>query len=293
MLARFLLTACLVMTGLLSATTASARELRMAFDEVPATLDIHEQLSESVLQLAHISFDPLIRWTRELSFEPRLATSFQRLDENTVRFKLRKGVQFHRGYGEFTAKDVVFSHSLMVRDDSIATLGDLWRQVDSVETPDDYTVVFHFTNPVTKVTAEYAFARSGDLKIVSKAQFDKEGDATWDHPAGTGSYEFVERSPGLNIVYKAVENHWSGVTPASPYVSMFRDIPVFSFMALGAIVGWLLYLAWVSFLSVAWSNATNLTERVVQLSEITRDFPRAIETLPVDHVSGLCYEVAC
>ena len=89
MLARLLLTACLVMTGLLSATTASARELRMAFDEVPATLDIHEQLSLSVLQLSHISFDPLIRWTRELSFEPRLATSFQRLDETTVRFKLR------------------------------------------------------------------------------------------------------------------------------------------------------------------------------------------------------------
>jgi len=50
------------------------------------------------------------------------------------------------------------------------------------------------------------------------------------------------------------------VTPASAHISLFRDIPVLSFMALGAIVGWILYLAWVSFLSVAWSNATNLTD---------------------------------
>ncbi len=51
-----------------------------------------------------------------------------------------------------------------------------------------------------------------------------------------------------------------GQTPASPYISFFRDIPMLSFMALGAIVGWILYLVWVSFLSVAWSNATNLTD---------------------------------
>lgn len=53
-----------------------------------------------------------------------------------------------------------------------------------------------------------------------------------------------------------------GETPASPFISFFRDVPVLSFMALGAVVGWLLYLAWVTFLSVAWSNSTNLTDGV-------------------------------
>ncbi|WP_292833205.1 phospho-N-acetylmuramoyl-pentapeptide-transferase [Microbacterium sp.] len=51
-----------------------------------------------------------------------------------------------------------------------------------------------------------------------------------------------------------------GQTPASPYISFFRDIPMLSFMALGAVVGWIVYLIWVSFMSVAWSNATNLTD---------------------------------
>ncbi|EIC08744.1 Phospho-N-acetylmuramoyl-pentapeptide-transferase [Microbacterium laevaniformans OR221] len=51
-----------------------------------------------------------------------------------------------------------------------------------------------------------------------------------------------------------------GETPASPYVSFFRDIPMLSFFALGAVVGWIVYLIWITFISVAWSNSTNLTD---------------------------------
>lgn len=51
-----------------------------------------------------------------------------------------------------------------------------------------------------------------------------------------------------------------GETPGSPYISLFRDISALSFMALGAVVGWILYLVWTSFLTVAWSNSTNVTD---------------------------------
>jgi len=51
-----------------------------------------------------------------------------------------------------------------------------------------------------------------------------------------------------------------GDSIGSPYVSFFRDIPVLSFMALGLIAGWIIYLIWVSFLGVLWSNAANLTD---------------------------------
>ncbi|MEZ3160884.1 phospho-N-acetylmuramoyl-pentapeptide-transferase [Microbacterium sp. BWT-B31] len=51
-----------------------------------------------------------------------------------------------------------------------------------------------------------------------------------------------------------------GQTPASAYVSLFRDIPVLSFMALGVIAGWILYTVWVSFIGVAFSNGVNVTD---------------------------------
>ncbi|MGZ0711051.1 phospho-N-acetylmuramoyl-pentapeptide-transferase (plasmid) [Coraliomargarita sp. W4R53] len=51
-----------------------------------------------------------------------------------------------------------------------------------------------------------------------------------------------------------------GQTAASPYVSFFRDIPVLSFMFLGPIIGWILYLAWVSFIGTAASNSVNVAD---------------------------------
>ncbi|MDN3311900.1 phospho-N-acetylmuramoyl-pentapeptide-transferase [Microbacterium oryzae] len=50
------------------------------------------------------------------------------------------------------------------------------------------------------------------------------------------------------------------LTPGSAYISFFRDIPLLSFMALGPILGWFLYLAWLALLGVGFSNSVNLTD---------------------------------
>ncbi|MCB1829031.1 MAG: ABC transporter substrate-binding protein, partial [Gammaproteobacteria bacterium] len=74
-----------------------AKTLRLAYDADPVSLDPHEQLSGGMLQLSHMIFDPLVRWNKETQFDGRLATSWERLDKFTVRFKLRQGVKFHSG----------------------------------------------------------------------------------------------------------------------------------------------------------------------------------------------------
>ncbi|HAC27058.1 MAG TPA: nickel/dipeptide/oligopeptide ABC transporter substrate-binding protein, partial [Marinobacter hydrocarbonoclasticus] len=86
----------------------ATKELKMAYDADPVTLDIHEQLSGGILQLSHMTFDPLLRWTKDLGFEPRLAESWERVDDKTMRFKLREGVKFHSG-NELTTADVKFT----------------------------------------------------------------------------------------------------------------------------------------------------------------------------------------
>ncbi|MGZ2802740.1 hypothetical protein AAER16_28940, partial [Pseudomonas aeruginosa] len=51
-----------------------------------------------------------------------------------------------------------------------------------------------------------------------------------------------------------------GQTPASGYISIFRDIQVLSLFALGPILGWLLYLAWISLIGTATSNSVNVAD---------------------------------
>jgi ABC-type transport system substrate-binding protein len=164
----------------------------------------------------HLQFEPF--WETLLGIDPKtgdyipaLATKWEiSPDFKQWTFHLRKGVQFHNGYGEFTSQDVVHAHSLVTRKDSTATLAPFWRTVEKIDTPDKHTAIFHFKDPAMP-TNRFAFARSGDLRMSSKAQWDKEGVAGLDkNPAGTGPFMYAGRQTGLNIVFKRNDKHWSG-----------------------------------------------------------------------------------
>jgi ABC-type transport system substrate-binding protein len=166
-----------------------------------------------------LQFDPFLETLLDIDpktgeFTPRLADKWEASpDLKEWTFWLHKGVQFHNGWGEFTAKDVVHSHSMMLREDATASFVGIWRLVDEVKVVDDYQVVFRMKNP--SATLPYAVSRSGDLRMVSKAQWDKEGIEGFDkRPAGTGSYRYVARQLGQSISYERVDNHWRGETPA-------------------------------------------------------------------------------
>lgn len=110
----------LLMILLFFVSTAGAKTLKLAMDADPVSLDPHVQLSGGMLQYSHMVFDPLVRWTQDMQFEPRLAEKWERLDENTVRFHLRKGVKFHSG-NPFTAKDIVWTLERLKQSQDVLT----------------------------------------------------------------------------------------------------------------------------------------------------------------------------
>jgi peptide/nickel transport system substrate-binding protein len=178
---------------------------------------------------SHLQYDPFLETLLDIDPEtgayiPRLAEKWEATpDMKEWTFFLRKGVQFHFGYGEFTARDVVHSHSLMIGPDAIATLTPFWRNVEEIKVLNDYQVVFRMKQPST--TMLYAASRSGDLRIVSKAQWDKEGLEGFERrPAGTGSYQYMARKVGQSIAFERVENHWRGERPDFPELEI-RFVP--------------------------------------------------------------------
>ena len=150
----------------------------------------------------HLQYDPFLETLLDVDpktgeYTPRLAEKwYPSADFKEWTFILRKCVPFHFGFGQFTARDVVHSHSFMMRPEATATLAGFWRQVDEVKVVNDHQVVFRFKQPTTVM--DYGASRAGDLRIVSKAQWDKEGQEGFDkRPAGTGSYRYAGRQPGL------------------------------------------------------------------------------------------------
>src|SRR5437879_2157267 len=159
------------------------------------------------------------------AYIPELAEKWEMApDGKSWTLWLRKGVQFHEKWGEFTAKDVRHSIFLISQPESVQTDGSLWRSLmgigksdaleeaakkveQMVEIVNDHQVIIH-----TKVVApELVDSLSGksDLVMESKARWDAGGKALYSQKVvGTGPFEFVERKVGSYVLYKRVENHW-------------------------------------------------------------------------------------
>ncbi|OLO05506.1 MULTISPECIES: ABC transporter substrate-binding protein [Salinicola] len=194
--------------------------LRVAYDTAPVSLDIQEQLSIGMLQLSHLAFDPLVRWNRDLEFEPRLATSWERLDDTTMRLHLRHGVTFHSG-NAFTATDVVWTVRRLKRSPDFKAIFD---PVERIEAVDDFTVDLMTRQPYPLLLnlATYIFpmdsrfytGMSADGR--DKSEIVKNGNSfASSHLSGTGPFEVVKRQPGTRTEFIRFPNYWDQHSPGN------------------------------------------------------------------------------
>jgi peptide/nickel transport system substrate-binding protein len=154
--------------------------------------------------------------------EPMLAAEWSMSsDARTWNFKLRKGVKWHFGFGEFTAHDVLNELNYYTNPDCKASYWDyLRRNPDAdVEVVNDYEINFHMqARPA--VGFDYWISGYRGLPFGSKAQWDagcpnapqgyEEGycrageDGVRAKPARTGPYQFVNFEKGVSWLYERV-----------------------------------------------------------------------------------------
>ncbi len=180
--------------------------LSMAFDADPVSLDPHEQLSEGTLQLSHLTFDPLIRWSQNGDIEPRLATHWEQQDEVTLRLHLRKNVEFHTG-NAFTAKDVIFTIQRLKRSTDFRAMFDAIRDVKQV---DDFTVdvITHQTTPLLLNILTYVFPMDSKF-YQGRDEIIKHGETfASKNISGTGPFILKHRESGVRLDFVRFANHW-------------------------------------------------------------------------------------
>jgi ABC-type transport system substrate-binding protein len=167
-------------------------------------------ISASGLTESLLTHDPA---TGELV--PMLAEEWSISDDFlTWTWKIRQGVQFHKGYGEMTAEDVVWSHEQTANSllhARAANIEKIWfNEQGSIETPDDYTIVLNTGEPIADITV-YEVERTPsaiDTWIVSKKQTEEIGEEDANtNIAATGPYEIEEHGVGTWRL-RAVRDHW-------------------------------------------------------------------------------------
>ncbi|XXJ20144.1 ABC transporter substrate-binding protein [Desulfovibrio caledoniensis] len=187
--------------------------LKLAMDADPVSLDPHVQLSGGMLQYSHMVFDPLVRYDKDMNFVPRLAESWERIDDLTMRFHLRKGVKFHSG-NDFTAKDVAFTLDRLKKSDDFKGLFEPFSGAVAV---DDYTVDLVTKKPYGLVLnmATYIFpmdsqfytgtddkGKAKDLILKTDYSFANENES------GTGPFVVASREQGVKTVFTRFKDYW-------------------------------------------------------------------------------------
>lgn len=156
-------------------------------------------------------FNGLLRYNEATNeIVPDLATEMPTVsgDGLTYTFTLRQGVQFHAGYGELKASDVVFHYERIKNPDTGSRYAAQVAIIDSVSAVDDYTVVFNLASPNANFLHTVAAFNQG--WIVSEAAVQDRGDDFNLNPVGTGPFEIGEYIPGESMSLTAFEDYFGG-----------------------------------------------------------------------------------
>ena len=148
-------------------------------------------------------------------YDPLLATELPEYSEDglTVTVKLREGVTFHDGT-PFNAEAVKYTFDLIKDPDFGSARASIANSIDTMECPDEYTIVFHLLYEDGVFTAKLAHTNSAIVSPTAQQNQDLMVD-----PCGTGPYKFVSSVSGSNVVLTRNDEYW-GEAPAIKDVTM-------------------------------------------------------------------------
>ena len=209
-------------TILLAATAASlvalsgaaqAKTFKWAFQGDVATMDPHGLFETMTLGFQSNLYESLVWRDRDMVLQPNLALSWENIEPEVWRFKLRQGVKFHNG-NDFTAEDVAFSVERIRSEGSdLKVVAGLIKEVRVI---DDYTVdlVSPQPNPILPLQLEIFYIMDKDWAeehktvTATNVKGGEEGNFANLNVNGTGPYMLKERQPDVKSVLVENPNWW-------------------------------------------------------------------------------------
>ena len=195
-----------------SPAAESGGTLIMLVQPEPPTLASYISTSGPIGQVTTKVYEGLLEYDFDLQPQPGLAKSWEvSANGKSITFKLQEGVTFHDGT-PFTSADVQFSIAEVLR--QVHPRGaNTFKELESIETPDDHTAIFHLANPAPYLIR----GLSGyETPIISKKHFegtDFRNNPTANKPIGTGPFKFVEWRKGQYIRLDKNEDYWKDGLP--------------------------------------------------------------------------------
>lgn len=191
----------------------------------PTFYQTNYQWDGGVVYISHNILSKLCAWDADsCEIYPDLAESWEHSDDMmTYTFHLRQGVKWHDGE-PFTSKDVKWTfESILDMGDEAYTYSYV-KMIESIETPDDYTVVFHMAYPCGTFVESVGDYQGPDILPAHVYEgTDPLTNPANQAPIGTGPFKFVEAKLGSYCKLEANTDYYGD----GPYLDgvIFNFIP--------------------------------------------------------------------
>lgn len=197
------------------ATEAAKKQILRVGHREPDTLDPHKALLGTTQPIIRFLYRGLTRFAMKdgmittAEVEPDLAEHWTVSEDGLVwTFHLRKGVKFHRNFGDMTADDVKFSYERQMSDAKGMRFGKELIVMKDIKIVDPYTVQITLKSHDPVFLLRLAGYQQG--YIVSKKAVEQYGDKFEWNPVGTGPFYFDQHLPREKIVLKAHKDYYFG-----------------------------------------------------------------------------------
>ena len=196
-------------------TTAPTRggTLVAALDSDPGQLNPAITTNGGVHTASEIMFNGLVGLSPEQTPVPELADSWEVLEDGALyRFDLRDGVTWHDGE-PFTSADVKFTFEEMLLPFHARTKASVGAALESIETPDDDTVEFRFSEPYAPLLLQLDVTEAPILPRHVYEGTDVQENPANSAPVGTGPFVFASYTPDSEIRFTANRSYFRDDLP--------------------------------------------------------------------------------
>ena len=147
----------LVSIGLVATSQEKGETLVIAAAEEIETMLPYRTTGQGLGVPARFFYEALFRIDRETQKpEPSAVEDWEVSEDGlTYTFHLYEGIKWHKGYGELTAKDVLFTYDFHLNPEKQSVHKDMYWMVEDLEAIDDYTVRFHLSEPFGSIYFDF------------------------------------------------------------------------------------------------------------------------------------------
>ncbi|MUV36791.1 Periplasmic murein peptide-binding protein [Lentibacillus sp. JNUCC-1] len=194
--------------------------LKIAMQSDATNMDPHFITNIKTANVLHGKvYETLVEFDQEMNIVPKLAESWDQLDDTTWEFKLQKDVTFHDGT-PFNADAVKATYDRLLDPETGSPQRDKISMIEEVKVVDDSTVQLLLSEPYAPLLS---ILSSQEASILNPEILENDPDSLSKKPNGTGPFKFENWNSGQDITLVKNDDYWGEEANVSKVV--FEVVP--------------------------------------------------------------------